>query len=201
MKTIPFSQHPSDMVPDISKIEEILANDPNFRPFNQLTEDSLKLGDVLYIFDTKTLRSRIATYIGPGIYPGTLAFTNANTVYSDDAEDGFGCSFYRINSADLKYFKVLFNLPIIDNQTQFDNLFDIIEKAGGFPLEDALPEQLPKGALVVLIHKPTKHMRTAICRILSTENKRFLYFEPSFYNRGWDPNWERRLAEFIVLPV
>jgi len=172
---------PKDFELNVDELDEILPQ-VGFRPLTEVTPDTLPVGSVLLIYNFRNHTMSpvvICEYHHLGF--SYIDFSDLNDVEPNRYDLYQKCGF-----KDLLY-KVFIQLTVIDTNVQANLLPKVIEEAGFKPLDEATPEDLPSGAVVLLYAAKSGLLTPLIVRVLSMSNKRFLYWRQSPIVAGdWD---------------
>lgn len=170
--------HFNDVEPNVAEMAEILP-EAGFRPLTDATPSTLPDGAVVVIYNNISNTLSPLFIIGRHLRNGFsyMLFNDLNNSPALEYLDDFRGKFY----------KVLFQLPVVDSQPQLESLPQAIQNAGFCPLNKATPEDLPEGA-VALLYADSKVLIPVIVRVLSTSNKKLLYLHQGIVVGDWHSN-------------
>jgi len=165
-------------VPNIAEMTEVLSN-AGFRPLTDATPDTLPSGSVVVIYNSRN-HALSPLYVVEQHLRGGFSYMLFNELnsypdmeYMDTNHDFSG-----------KFYKLLFQLPVVDSQPQLEYLNNAIEKAGFRSLDTATPDDLPMGS-IALLYTDCGILTPVITRTLSMSNKRFLYLHQGMAAGHW----------------
>lgn len=173
---------PNDFEPNVVELTEILPQ-VGFRPLADATKDSLPVGSVVLIYNCRN-HTLSPIVVCEHHYEGFSYIHFSDLNYADpDIENMF--KNYHFND---HLYKVFMQVAVIDTKPQPDLSPKLIAETGFRPLDEATPEDLPTGAVVLLYSAHSGQLIPLIVRVLSMSNKRFLYWDQSPIVVGdWHP--------------
>jgi len=169
--------HFSNGEPNIAEMFEILLK-KGFRKMTDATPENLPSGSVALIYNAENHT------IVPILVTEHIDFGMSYMVFYQLDNDPDVEFMSRRHYSNKLFYKKLTQIPVIDSNPQLEFLPQAIAETGFVSLNDATPANLPEGC-IALIYTDRYILTPVIVRVLSMENRRFLYLHQGIVAGDW----------------
>lgn len=167
--------------PNIAEMTEVLSN-TGFRPLSTATVDDLPIGAVVLLYNRKN-HALLPIVICQHYFRGF-----SYMLFEELNNDPDICNLDCVRDFDNFMYKVIFQLPNAEPNPGKEILSKAFTDLGFKPLSEATPDDLPQGG-IALVTLNNSTLCPVIVRVLSLENRRFLYISQNHITAGnWHPN-------------
>ena len=167
--------------PNIAEMTYVLSN-TGFRPLTGATVDTLPIGAVVLLYNSQN-HALLPIVICQHYFRGF-----SYMLFEELNNDPDICNLDCVRDFDNFMYKVIFQLPNAEPNPGKDILNKAFADMGFKPLSEATPDDLPQGG-IALVTLNNSTLCPVIVRVLSLENRRFLYISQNHITAGnWHPN-------------